>query len=74
MLFREVTERADRDGRKCYLESSRDEPNTQIYARLGFRKVKEMDCDDDGAVCKVCVFSFVLFVQTVKGRNSFTVW
>jgi len=53
MLFKTVTNKADREGRKCYLESSRDEPNTAIYERLGFRKVKEMDCDDAGTLCKV---------------------
>ena len=53
LLFQEVTRKADEDGRKCYLESSRDEPNTRIYERMGFRKVKEMDCDDDGELCKV---------------------
>ncbi|KAI9876726.1 MAG: hypothetical protein M1830_005862 [Pleopsidium flavum] len=53
MLFKEVTDRADREGRKCYLESSRDVPNTLIYERLGFRKVKEMDCDDMGLACKL---------------------
>ena len=70
MLFREVTERADREGRKCYLESSRNEPNTRIYERLGFRKVKEMDCDDAGAVCKVCMFSFILFGQITNGGTA----
>jgi GNAT superfamily N-acetyltransferase len=52
-LFHEVTKKADIEGRKCYLESSRDVPNTAIYERLGFRKVKEMDCDDNGVQCKV---------------------
>ena len=53
ILFQEVIQKADKEKRKCYLESSRDEPNTKIYERLRFRKVKEMDCDDDGEVCKV---------------------
>ncbi|MCJ1248995.1 hypothetical protein MMC30_006216 [Trapelia coarctata] len=52
LLFKTVTDKADREGRKCYLESSRDEPNTAIDERFGFRKVKEMDCDDAGTVCK----------------------
>ena len=54
MLFQKVTDQADREGRRCYLESSRAEPNVKIYERLGFRMVSEMDCDDDGVVCKVC--------------------
>lgn len=45
--------KADKDGRKCYLESSRDQPNTKIYERMGFRKVKEMDCDDNDEKCRV---------------------
>lgn len=53
LLFKEVTDQADREGRKCYLESSRDVPNTAIYESMGFHKAREMDCDDDGAVCKV---------------------
>lgn len=53
LLFKEVTDRADREGEKCYLESSRDVPNTRIYERLGFRVVKEMECDDEGSACKL---------------------
>lgn len=53
MLFKSVTDRADREGRKCYLESSRDEPNVKIYERLGFRMVREMECEEGGDVCKV---------------------
>lgn len=48
LLFRHVTDQADREGRKCYLESSRAEPNMAIYERMGFQLVKEMVCDDDG--------------------------
>ena len=53
LLFDAVTDRADNEGRKCYLESSRDEPNIKIYERLGFKIVKGMECDDEGEVCKV---------------------
>jgi GNAT superfamily N-acetyltransferase len=52
-LFNEVTKKADAEGIKCYLESSRDEPNTKIYEALGFKFVRGMDCDDDGEVCKL---------------------
>jgi GNAT superfamily N-acetyltransferase len=48
-----VTEHADREGIKCYLESSKYVPNVQIYEHLGFRLVRDMKCDDDGALCKV---------------------
>lgn len=47
-LFKSVTDIADREGRKCYLESSRAEPNMTIYERMGFALEKEMVCDDDG--------------------------
>ncbi len=47
-LFKSVTDVADREGRKCYLESSRAEPNMAIYQRMGFELSKEMVCDDDG--------------------------
>ena len=50
-----MTDLADEEGRRCYLESSRDEPNVKIYERMGFQMVKEMECDDDGEVCKVGV-------------------
>ncbi|MCJ1257905.1 hypothetical protein MMC24_005733 [Lignoscripta atroalba] len=53
LLFDAVTDRADNEGRKCYLESSRDEPNIKIYERLGFKIVKGMECDDEGEVCKL---------------------
>ena len=52
-LASEVTEMADKEGMKCYLESSRDIPNTKIYESMGFHFVKQMDCDDGGDVCKL---------------------
>ena len=50
-LMEEITKLADSEGRKCYLESSRDVPNTKIYKSFGFHFVKKMECDDDGAIC-----------------------
>lgn len=49
-LVRVVTERADREGRRCYLESSKRVPNVEIYGRLGFGVVKVMECwgEEDG--------------------------
>lgn len=44
-LFEVVTKKADAEGRKCYLESSRNVPNVQIYERLGFTVVKVMRCE-----------------------------
>jgi GNAT superfamily N-acetyltransferase len=55
-LFKSVTDVADREGRKCYLESSRAEPNMAIYERMGFVLAKEMVCDDDGdAITLYCM-------------------
>ncbi|PYH99325.1 acetyltransferase, GNAT family [Aspergillus ellipticus CBS 707.79] len=50
-LFEAVTDRADREGVKCYLESSRDVPNVQIYEKMGFQMRKEMECRDGEDVC-----------------------
>jgi GNAT superfamily N-acetyltransferase len=44
-LFEVVTKKADSENRKCYLESSRNVPNVQIYEKLGFKLVKEMRCE-----------------------------
>ncbi|KAI9369266.1 acyl-CoA N-acyltransferase [Aspergillus egyptiacus] len=56
-LFEEVTRVADGEGRRCYLESSRSEPNVAIYERLGFEMKRVMECRDkegeggEGDVC-----------------------
>ncbi|EME86429.1 uncharacterized protein MYCFIDRAFT_45320 [Pseudocercospora fijiensis CIRAD86] len=56
LLFKHVTDQADREGRKCYLESSRAEPNMAIYKSMGFELAKEMVCDDDGdAITLYCM-------------------
>ena len=51
MLFEVVTKRADEEERKCYLESSRAEPNVRIYERMGFETRKKMVCvsEDEGS-------------------------
>ncbi|KKY17836.1 putative arrestin domain protein [Phaeomoniella chlamydospora] len=49
LLFEDVTRKADVEGTRCYLESSRDKPNVQIYEALGFEvkgKLKVEDGDD----------------------------
>ncbi|KAK4541037.1 hypothetical protein LTR36_008406 [Oleoguttula mirabilis] len=56
LLFKHVTGSADAEGRKCYLESSRAEPNMAIYEKMGFRLAKEMVCDDGGeAITLYCM-------------------
>jgi GNAT superfamily N-acetyltransferase len=60
MLFEIVTKEADREGRKSYLESSRDEPNVRIYERMGFELVKKMVCvSEDGMEEKCDLFCMV---------------
>lgn len=74
-LFEEVTKIADREGMKCYLESSRFEPNVGIYQRLGFQLRMEMECrdgDGDGEACKVC--APLLDTSAMADCCSFIVW
>ena len=47
LLFKHVTDQADREGVKCYLESSRAVPNMAIYEKMGFQLAREMECADD---------------------------
>jgi GNAT superfamily N-acetyltransferase len=55
-LMEEVLERADREGMKCYLESSRKDPNVPIYEKFGFKLVRDMVCDDEGdAIMLYCM-------------------
>jgi len=55
-LMEEVLAMADREGRKCYLESSRREPNVPIYEKFGFKLVRDMVCDDNGdAIMLYCM-------------------
>ncbi|KAF3483184.1 acetyltransferase [Arthroderma uncinatum] len=58
-----VARRADEEGMKCYLESSKQVPNIQIYERFGFKLVRDLVCDDNGESCKVCFPSPVLLIQ-----------
>ena len=60
-LFEVITrDRADREGIKCYLESSKLKPNVDIYRRLGFDMVKEMECKDGDDACMVCILLITL--------------
>ena len=56
MLVDVVTERADREGVPCYLESSKGLPNLRIYEKLGFELVREIECLDGRDLCKVSIF------------------
>ncbi|KAJ5806498.1 uncharacterized protein N7503_004100 [Penicillium pulvis] len=51
MLFESVTKIADEEGVKCYLESSKNVPNVQIYERMGFEMSRTMECRDGEDVC-----------------------
>lgn len=56
LLFNAVTRKADEEGRSCYLESSRAQPNMAIYERMGFHLAKEMLCNDSGeAITLYCM-------------------
>ncbi|KAJ5610683.1 Acyl-CoA N-acyltransferase [Penicillium lagena] len=50
-----VMEKADREGMPCYLESSKGYPNVEIYEKMGFQLVKEIECADGPDACKVSV-------------------
>lgn len=62
-LVQVVTDRADREGVKCYLESSKGMPNLVIYEKLGFELVKEIECVDGMDACKVCFFFLSFFLS-----------
>ncbi|KAI2612955.1 acyl-CoA N-acyltransferase [Hypoxylon fragiforme] len=53
LMMEAVTNQADAEGMNCYLESSRDVPNMQIYGRFGFKFAKELECDDNGTAIKL---------------------
>lgn len=55
-LFEVVTNRADQEGLRCYLESSKMVPNVEVYGRLGFGLCMEMECkeNDGDEGCMVC--------------------
>lgn len=68
MLFEAVTKRADREGVKCYLESSKNVPNVMIYERMGFEMKMEMECRDGEDACMVCfAFCVPLLVCSFTG-------
>jgi len=48
-----MTNQADREGMKCYLESSKLVPNVDIYRGMGFETAFEISCEDEGDICKV---------------------
>ncbi|KAJ5156458.1 hypothetical protein N7492_009261 [Penicillium capsulatum] len=52
-LMEDVMAKADREGMPCYLESSKGHPNVTIYEKMGFTLVKEIECVEDGDVCKL---------------------
>jgi GNAT superfamily N-acetyltransferase len=68
-LMEEVLAMADREGIKCYLESSRKVPNAAIYERFGFRLVREMPCQDPetpGEEGRVMLYCMVRDPKTVE--------
>lgn len=65
-----VMDRADREGRRCYLESSRWEPNVKIYQKMGFEVVKSMRCEDQGEGCDL--YCMMREPQPPKDRETRT--
>ena len=50
-LFEIVTTMADKEGRMCYLESSKEKPNIAIYEKMGFRLARKIVCEEGGDIC-----------------------
>lgn len=78
MLFEAVTKMADREGVKCYLESSKNVPNVKIYERMGFEMRKEMECRDGEDACMVCFFfadhSLLSFLCCLSSKSHGLLW
>jgi GNAT superfamily N-acetyltransferase len=68
LLFEAITKRADDEGVKCYLESSKSVPNVAIYERMGFHMSKEMECRDGADACMVCTLYLFCCVWVVGLR------
>ncbi|KAJ5095920.1 Acyl-CoA N-acyltransferase [Penicillium alfredii] len=61
-LMESVMDLADQEGMPCYLESSKGYPNVQIYEKMGFHLVKEIECADGPDVCKIyCMIRYPTF-------------
>lgn len=60
-LFEVVTDEADKRGLQCYLESSNEVPNVEIYRRLGFEMRLRMECRDGEDVCMVWMSNLCVF-------------
>ena len=65
----EVLDMADKEGRMCYLESSRSEPNIAIYEKFGFRLAREMECRD-GEGEKDAIKLYCMLREPRGGRNQ----
>jgi GNAT superfamily N-acetyltransferase len=74
MLFEAVTRRADAEGRKCYLESSKNVPNVQIYERMGFHMSMEMECRDGDDACMVCSYLLLSLCFLSFSSDAFGTW
>ncbi|OAX82653.1 hypothetical protein ACJ72_02999 [Emergomyces africanus] len=69
-----VTDKADQEGMRCYLESSKKVPNVEIYGRMGFKFVKEMECHDGENVCKYQAVSSSAAAHTVQGLSLLRIY
>ena len=71
-LMETVMDKADEEGMPCYLESSKGYPNITIYEKMGFELVKEIECAEDGEVCRVRHTIFLAFLMADAYYCSFT--
>jgi GNAT superfamily N-acetyltransferase len=76
-LMEVVLKKADEENMRCYLESSRSEPNVPIYEKFGFKLVKDMLCDDDGdGIMLYCMMREPIkgpeVVDTEQGKGTTT--
>jgi len=64
--------KADRDGKKCYLNTAQYEPNVAIYERLGFKvgKFAEVKVEDDSIEVYPDKTSLIVGIRYVSGATA----
>jgi hypothetical protein len=64
--------KADRDGKTCYLNTAQYEPNVAIYERLGFKvgKFAEVNVEDDSIEVYYVKTSLIVGIWHVSGPSA----
>lgn len=64
--------KADRDGKTCYLNTAQYEPNVAIYERLGFKvgKFAEVNVEDDSIEVYYVKTSLIAGIRHVSGASA----